>query len=115
MGYTTLYTDASREGREVVLSLVRVAEIHGPAHYAVEKGALRFEVRGPTAELLVGSEVSIGGVWRGAQGGLEQTWVEDRTDGRRGKRWLGGVGLLLVFGVFGTSVRWTREGLALRG
>jgi hypothetical protein len=100
------------EGEEVVLSLLEVLSIEGPEDYVLGHGALRVPVRGPTEHLVLGSEVTVGGVVEG--GRVRASWVEP-APGRPAKHMLGIVGLLLGFGLMAGGVRPSREGLVLRG
>lgn len=114
IGYAA-YTAApmSRQGQDVALSLVRVAEIESVDRYVVEKGTLRIPVHGPTGDLEVGEDVSVGGIWRDRA--LEQRWIEHREAGRRAKRILGLLGLAVVVVLLGRSVRPGTSGLVLDG
>jgi hypothetical protein len=100
------------EGEEVVLSLLEVISIEGPEDYVLGHGALRVPVRGPTEHLVVGSEVTVGGVVQ--QGHVRASWVEP-APGRPAKHLLGIVGLVLGLSLMTSVVRASPAGLVLRG
>lgn len=103
------------DGRDVALSLVRVSAVDGTDRYRVRKGGTELAVQGPTDGLEVGAELSLGGTWRATGPHLEVAWVEHRGAGRRSKRVLGLVGLVLIAGLAVGSVGIERGGLVLRG
>ncbi len=116
VGYGSLVDEpASRHGQQVSLSLFRVAAVEGVDRFAVEKGTLRIDVLGDSTDLVLGENLSLGGRWNGTAEVLELAWVERRHAGRRAKRVLGVLGLLLVAGLLGRSVTLGSGGLALRG
>ena len=116
MGYGAFEAHPEQfDGKDVSLSLVRVASIGGPQDYSVEKGTLRIQVRGPSAGLQPGEDISVGGVWRASEPFLEQRWIERREAGRRAKRVLGFIGLGTVLGILLLRVRLTRSGLVVLG
>ena len=101
---------ASLDGQQVVLSLMKVTAIHGGDRYEVDKGSAHFEIRGPTAGLTLGEEVSIGGVFHAQGLRVDEAW---RTHGtlRPWKRRFGYLGLVVFAGLVVARIR--REGLEL--
>jgi hypothetical protein len=99
-------------GSEVVLSLLRVISVEGPERYVVGHAALRIPIAAPSAERVVGEEVTIGGVVEGDH--VRAAWVEPAPD-RPLKYRLGLAGLALAAVLFVGATRVTRRGLVLRG
>jgi hypothetical protein len=99
-------------GTSVVLSLLTVLSIDGPDQYVLGHAALRIPVVGPTAERVVGEEITIGGVVE--EGRVRELWAET-APGRPEKRRLGLLGLAAAAALLGSAVRVERGGLALRG
>jgi len=101
----------SMDGQQVVLSLVEVIAINGADLYEVEQGSAHFEVRGPTAGLVLGEEVSVGGLFHASGARVDEAW---RTHGtlRPWKRRFGYMGLVVIAGLIGVSIR--REGWELK-
>jgi hypothetical protein len=91
---------AGIDGERVVLSLVRVVAIDGPQGFDVEKGSDTVRVLGPSSGMAVGDELSVGGVWRVEAHAVESAWIEQHTEGRRAKRLLGGLGMLMAMGAW---------------
>ncbi|MFK7930373.1 MAG: hypothetical protein AB8H79_19450 [Myxococcota bacterium] len=83
-------------GQEGALPLQVVYEITGPNAYVVGRPHGRIAVRGSTAGLSVGQEVSLGGQF--TEEGLRADWVETHPL-RPWKRRLGLAGLLALLGV----------------
>lgn len=104
---------ASFDGTEVVLSLVTR---RGPAvdgRFSVAKGTDAFTVVG---DPLVddGEELTILGQYQYAER-VVVAQAQHAAPGRRAKKWLGGLGLLLVGSLMIASVRLHRDGWGLRG
>lgn len=110
LGATTVLDEPV--GTEVVLSLVAVRSIDGPDTATVGHAALQIPIVAPTDTLVVGTEVTIGGVVE--DGFVRARWVED-APARPAKRRLGLVGLAVAGVAFVGSVRWGRGGFAVRG
>lgn len=89
-------------GTDVVLSLQRVLSVDGPDRYVVGNAAVRIPVQGPTAGLVVGEEVTVGGVV--GSGAVVAAWTRE-APARPAKRALGLAGLALGCGVFALGVR----------
>ena len=104
-----------RDGEQVALSLVRVAEVDSADRYHVEKGTLRIAVQGASAGLVVGEDISVGGQWDAASRTLRQEWIERREEGRSAKRVLGVTGIFVVGLLLARRIRPSREGLVLLG
>ena len=100
------------DGSPVVLSLLRVDATFGPDRYRVSSGATLIEVEGPTADLTLGEDVTVGG--EVVDGRVVEQWRTPAPD-RSEKRWLGLGGLLAALVVVITQVRWAGTGFALRG
>ncbi|MEQ1508391.1 MAG: hypothetical protein ABMB14_39540 [Myxococcota bacterium] len=99
-------------GTPVVLSLLTVIAIDGPEAYTVGHAALRIPVVGPTDALVVGSEVTVGGVVE--PGRIRASWVEPAPS-RPAKRRLGLAGLSVAALLAVGAVRIRPGGLAIRG
>jgi hypothetical protein len=100
------------DGSPVVLSLLRVDAVIDADRYRVASGATLIGVEGPTAELTVGEDVTVGGKVVG--GRVVEQWRSAAPD-RGSKRWLGLAGLVATLALAITQVRWAGSGLVLRG
>ncbi len=101
---------ASLDGQEVTLSLMEVTAITDANHYDVKKGGVHLEVRGPTAGLVVGEEVSVGGVFHASGRWVDEGWRADAPL-RPWKKRFGYVGLIVIAGLVAFGIR--REGREL--
>lgn len=101
------------DGQQVVLSLVRVEQVQADG-YLVRAGRLVLAVAGDPRGLAPGAEVSVGGRWSAAEARLHEDWREDRP-GRRGKKWLGLLGMAVTFALTPLAVRVQRGGLRIGG
>lgn len=103
---------ASPDGTTVVLSLLRVRSIVGPDRFVVGSATLDVPIEGPTADLVVGQELYIGGTV--VDGRVVQAWREGAPN--RPAKWAFGLlgvaaAALLAVG----AVTPTRAGLVVRG
>ena len=114
-GYGQYLADpAAWDGREVVLSLVRVEEHLGSERTTVRKGTLMLDVMGEQGALPLGAEVTVGGRWRAEELAIEAAWVAP-APGRGAKKWLGLIGLGFVTAGAGLAMRRSPDGMVLRG
>jgi hypothetical protein len=98
-------------GSEVVLSLVTVLRLGGPRAYVVGNATLEVPVIGPTAGLVRGEDVTVGGIVEA--GHVRARWLEHAPD-RRAKKGLGLLGLAASALIAAGSVRVAPGGLAIR-
>ncbi len=114
-GYPAYAEDpVAYDGTFLVLSIFRVDEVFPGDGYVVEKGFLYVPVQGPTDDLAVGQEVSVGGVFRGSDGVVVEDWHEVHHL-RWAKKALGVIGLGLIGVGFPFLFRVRRDGLVSRG
>lgn len=99
-------------GTAVVLSLLAVRSVDGPDRYVVGRGPLEIPVAGSTVGIVVGEELTVGGIV--ADGHVVERWRAP-APARPAKKALGIAGLLLAGGVLSLGVRATPRGLATRG
>lgn len=104
-----------RHGAEVVISLKRVVSIEGPNHFTMDNASLTLSIEGPTDGLLVGEEVSVGGIYDAPSKTIRSQWIEHRAEGRAAKRLLGVAGLFLTGCMVLLTVRRDPDGWVLRG
>lgn len=94
-------------GTEVVLSLQPVVEILDAERYVVGERSLRFPVRGDTAGLALGVDVTVGG--HVGDGEVVADW-QVAAPGRPAKRRLGYLGLLVLAAAVAATTRRTDAG-----
>ena len=104
----------SVDGQQVVLSLVEVTAITATDRFEVERGSAHFEVKGPTTGLVVGEEVSVGGVFHANGSQVDQAWLVHATM-RPWKRRLGYAGLVVLAGMLAVGVRRQGRELVVHG
>lgn len=85
---------AAWDGKEVLVSLYTVETIEGPDRFVLRHGVWTVPVEGPSADLRVGVDLSVRGVYRADDDTLVQTWREFAPLRQR-KRALG-IGSILV-------------------
>jgi hypothetical protein len=114
LGYAApLLRPADYDGREVILSLVRVESVLDDG-YVVRAGRLLLSVAGDPRGVSPGEEVSVGGRWSAAEARLVEQWREPRP-GRKGKKILGLIGLAVTVGLVPLAVRFRRGGWGVGG
>lgn len=79
---------AAHDGEPLVLSLFAVERIDGPDRYLLTKASWHVAVVGPTRDLHVGEDLSIGGTLRADPGAIIEEWRVPAPL-RDAKRWLG--------------------------
>ncbi|TNE85469.1 MAG: hypothetical protein EP330_25640 [Deltaproteobacteria bacterium] len=97
-------------GAEVILPIGRVVAVDGELAQ-LRKEPEVYTVRGEAA-FAVGEEWTVGGTWTGDS--VELAWAVPHPD-RGGKKWLGGLGLVLVLGALARGVRGRPGRMTLRG
>lgn len=103
------------DGTEVVLSLMQVSAIQDANHYQLMEGGVVLNVEGPTQDLVVGHDVTVGGRYDASTRTTHAEWVEQRGAGRVAKMWLGILGVFLSLVLVAMSVRPAPGGLVIRG
>ncbi len=99
---------AAWDGKEVLVSLYTVEAIEGPDRYVLRHGVWTVQVDGPSADLRVGVDLSVRGLFRASDGALVETWRE-LAPGRQGKRILG-LGSIVVLGALWPSLFRRKQG-----
>ncbi len=106
------FVESPMDGQPIVLTLGTVQQVMEHDRFELRRGTLTFVVVGPTADLTVGEEVSVGGVMKGTA--VVQQW-RATAPLRRAKKGLGLLAIAAVLWGSKRTVRWCKTGWGLRG